>query len=391
MDDFDIYGDLTSDLPAGAPAASLAPSPPPVMSPPPGSPPPGGPPVMSPPPGGPPGDAMSVAGEEFDFTQGYAVDGGVVQAPIFGDSARSRPKDVEALNQELREEERATGPRPGKAPGAEVEEILSDNEGGDIIELDTVRASDVSGAQPRHRAAPPKPAGGSGGTKRKEVSLFIGQPPPAAPSTGSPQCLVLVGGLPWWISDSELRKQAEQFGQVRAIRILDFARSGKSAGIALVEYADASAVTRATDISEGLRALPAWEAMAVKCPRLVLVSPELFEKVRSGVLPWPEGGPCSDHLRDILARQFDISHIPSRGRSRSRDRNRRQQNIRPGGDRGPPQGSDRGGDRGGDRRQSNGGQPARAPSPEAPVDTAWADKLKALRGTVSRRNSNPHM
>lgn len=385
MDDFDIYGDLTSDLPGAAPGASPAPSPPPVMSPPPGSPPPVmSPPTGGPPPGGPQSGYAPAPSDEWDFSQGIAVDGGVVQAPIF--DSRSRPKDVEALNQELREEERALGPRPGKAPGVDVEEIPSGDEGGDIIELDTVRASDVSGAQPRSRAAPPRPVGVAGGTKRKEVSLFIGQPPPVAPSSGTPQCLVLVGGLPWWISDSELRKQAEQFGQVRAIRILDFARSGKSAGIALVEYASPDGVTRATDVNEGLRSLPAWEAMAVKCPRLVLVSPELFEKVRSGPLPWPEGGPCSDHLRDILARQFDVSHIPSRGRSRSR-RNRRGQ--APGSDRSAPQGgSHPGGDRGGDRGAGGRGG-ARPPSPEAPVDTAWADKLKALRGTVSRRNSNP--
>merc|ERR1712146_631476 len=127
-----------------------------------------------------------------------------------------------------------------------------------------------------------------GGQKRKEVSLYIGAPPPTPQSAGLVECLLLIGGLPWWLTDAELRRHAEQFGQVRCTRILELLRSGKSTGIALLEYVALESAQRAARQQDGLASLPVWRTMGSSSLRVLTVSSELFHLLRSGALPWPD-------------------------------------------------------------------------------------------------------
>jgi len=198
-------------------------------------------------------------------------------------------------------------------------------------------------------------------------------PPPPIPHTlngGNPaERLVLVGGVPWWFSDAEVRRQAEQFGQLRSIRILESERSGKSVGIALLEYITVEAAQRAANPAEGFCTLSIWATLVEAKPRVVLVSQELFGRLRSGTLPWPDGGSCGEDLRAILMRQFDMSHSSALVRS----------NSRPVG--GSPVHALQ-------RRNSNVG--GASPDVERPRrEEGWAEKLKKLQTNVNRRQMEP--
>ncbi|CAE8591796.1 unnamed protein product, partial [Polarella glacialis] len=293
-----------------------------------------------------------------------------------------KPRDFEALQQELLADERAAPASPvsqGEGELAEDGGVISDGtEGSDDddaedIQLGEVRASETGTAvqftsprrfQQRQRPevdVAPSLEGNSAGsrTRRREVLLFIGPPPPQPASTGAAGCFVLVGGLPWWLTDVELRRHGEQFGGIRSIRVLDHPGSGKSAGIALLEYALVEA--------------------GLARPRLVLVSNELFAKLRSGMLPWPDGGPCDEELRAILLRQFDASSNSQRSPAYDS----------------PPRGKGRKGEgRRGDGGKGRGPQdftmpgPPSGPPPSAnrQEDTGnWADKLKKLKLNVNSR------
>jgi len=259
-------------------------------------------------------------------------------------------------------------------------DISGDGGEGAAIQLDEVRASETGTAftrDPRswaHRGSHGHHHGSQHvsqavKTKRQEVSLFIGPPPPQVSNyAGTAQCLVLVGGLPWWLTDANLRRYTEQFGQLRCIRILDFERSGKSAGIALLEYARPEGARNAADPKEGLCQLAVWESLGVPAPQLVLVSSELFSKLRSGVLPWPDGGPCSDELRAIMMRQFDQSHNKQRQSGDSPARARRRTLTTAG------------------SNTSLGSGRTGSPESDRPGrEEAWADKLRALKGNVNNR------
>jgi len=106
-------------------------------------------------------------------------------------------------------------------------------------------------------------------------------------------------------------------------------------------------------------------------PRVVLVSQELFGRLRSGTLPWPDGGPCAEDLRAILLRQFDMSHNSAMIRRNSRDAG------------GSPL-------RGLQRRNSNasGGFSPDAERPRREQE-GWAEKLKKLQTNVNRRQMEP--
>lgn len=283
----------------------------------------------------------------FDFEDGIVVDSGKVLGPsekgAAADSAAAalrrqrdkKPRSFDDLRKELEDDEA----RP--AAGHKASEVVDlestdeeDAEGGDLaIELGEVKASETGTKVREHRPRPhwqppgqgapapqaapaPKPGtvgAAKRGVKRKEITVFIGAPPPLPQGQGTADCFILIGGLPWWLSDADLRGQAEHYGQVRTIRILDFERSGKSAGIAAVEYTQPEFATRAADSVDGMRSRPVWKQITgKKAPKLVLVSNELLKRFKAGVLPWSEGGPCSEELRSILMRQFDMSYVPQR-------------------------------------------------------------------------------
>lgn len=260
------------------------------------------------------------------------------------------------------------GPSPVSSPENEEEALVPIEE----IRTSTEPAMTFPrrwGGRPRPGAATMVPGEPGGRFRRREVSLFIGPPPPAQGGPGGAERLLLVGGLPWWLSDTELRRFAEQFGAIRAIRILERSSSGKSLGVALLEYYSAEAVQKAAHPSQGLCSLSSWASMAEARPKNVLVSPELLSRLRAGELSWSEGGACSEDLRTILLRQFDTSHIAG-GRPAGR-----------------PSGSP---------RQAGSRALALLPdaSPEANrggKEEGWADKLKRLQANVNRRQSSSEL
>eukprot|EP00931_Biecheleriopsis_adriatica_P034391 TRINITY_DN19869_c0_g1_i1.p1 TRINITY_DN19869_c0_g1~~TRINITY_DN19869_c0_g1_i1.p1 ORF type:complete len:471 (-),score=97.80 TRINITY_DN19869_c0_g1_i1:51-1430(-) len=315
-----------------------------------------------------------------------------------------KPRDFDTLQKELLAEEAGTAPPPGSplseagAANAEDGGVISDGsddteDSGDNIQLGEVRASETGSApqftsprRPPRDTVAAADAGRSTGmkTRRREVLLFMGPPPPLpASSSSSSSCMALLGGLPWWLPDTELRKNAEQFGPIRSIRVLDHPGSGKSTGVALLEYLQPEAVKKAASQTEGICKLAVWQSLAVR-PRLVLISGELHGKLRSGVLPWPDGGPCSEDLRSILLRQFDLSHLEASNARGSRPERKGAPPPRRQGSQGAlvPGRQDRSAE--GSARRPRG-------SPDATRDQkedesgGWADKLKRLKASVNSR------
>eukprot|EP00927_Polykrikos_kofoidii_P072987 TRINITY_DN69069_c0_g1_i1.p1 TRINITY_DN69069_c0_g1~~TRINITY_DN69069_c0_g1_i1.p1 ORF type:complete len:440 (-),score=69.12 TRINITY_DN69069_c0_g1_i1:75-1343(-) len=334
----------------------------------------------------------------WNLSQGLVVDGGEVisgsppKRPWHSRGTESgrgtesvvddRPKDFDSLQRELLADEGlALAIRVPDASAAqdEVGDDTSDSgaEGKDdavgmgalAITLGEVRASESGsgqacyggGLQPpprRRQTVDANVAGGTGQTVRRwEASVFLGPPPPVPRQTGGAECLVLLGGLPWWLSDVELRRHGEVFGQVRSIRFLDFHRSGKSTGIAVICFCEREGAQRSAAPTNGLCNLTVWDAAGVPPPRLVRVSTELYERLRVGTLPWIEGGPCSDDLRSILMRQFDKSLVASSSKR---------------------------------RRAGNGNFGGPSPErvdekPQPRREEGWAEKLKALKVNVNSR------
>merc|ERR1711971_1133392 len=166
-----------------------------------------------------------------------------------------------------------------------------------------------------------------GRLRRREVSVFLGPPPPLANNPRGADCLILVGGLPWWLSDVDLRGRAERYGSIRSVRILEHRRSGKSAGIALVEYAGPDGPKAAMG-KDGLCAKSGWQSVGAAPPRIVLVSGELFRLLRSGLVSWPGGGPCSNDLQSAMSRQFPQSDNARKSNRLGQDDRRREEERR---------------------------------------------------------------
>ncbi|CAE7671811.1 rnp24 [Symbiodinium sp. CCMP2456] len=286
--------------------------------------------------------------------------------------AEPKPKDFATLQKELQAEEASAAPGSPVSEGAadldpDMEDggVISDGTEGSEdgeIHLGEVRASETGTAAPHFRRAQEKgdsaPSSGGMGPKgprikKKEILLFIGPPPPLAP-LGQPgeSSSLLIGGLPWWLTDTELRRYGEQYGQVRRLRILDFAGSGKSAGVALLEFAQADAARQALR-PDGLCRPQLWRPLGA-APRAAAVGGELRGRLREGTVPWLDGGPCSEDLRAMLLRQCGIS-APAPRRS-------------------PP-------------RHSRPRPPPRAPAKRAPEESpaSWAEKLKKLKSNVNSR------
>ncbi|CAE7719157.1 rnp24 [Symbiodinium sp. CCMP2592] len=221
----------------------------------------------------------------------------------------SKPKDFATLQKELQAEEASACPAaPGSPVSAGAADLDSDMEDGGVISdgtegsedgeihLGEVRASETGTAAPHFRRAQEKgdsaPSSGGMGPKgprikKKEILLFIGPPPPLPP-LGQPgeSTSLLIGGLPWWLTDTELRRYGEQYGQVRRLRILDFAGSGKSAGVALLEFAQVDAARQALH-PDGLCRPQLWRTLGA-APRAAAVGGELRGRLREG-----QGGHCA--------------------------------------------------------------------------------------------------
>lgn len=290
--------------------------------------------------------------------------------------AEPKPKEFATLQKELQAEEASACPaEPGSPvsegaadldPAMEDGGVISDGTEGSEdgeIHLGEVRASETGTAAPHFRRAQEKgdsaPSSGGMGPKgprikKKEILLFIGPPPPLPP-LGQPgeSSSLLIGGLPWWLTDTELRRYGEQYGQVRRLRILDFAGSGKSAGVALLEFAQVDATRQALRPDVGLCRPQLWRTLGA-APRAAAVGGELRGRLREGTVPWLDGGPCSEDLRAMLLRQCGMS-APAPRRS-------------------PP-------------RHSRPRPPPRAPAKRAPEESpaSWAEKLKKLKSNVNSR------
>lgn len=347
--------------------------------------------------------------ENWNFSDGFAAEAGEIVEPKC--PPPEKPADFDALQKELVADEESAVSCIGNAQTTEAtndEDLASgsdteaeseaaggtkEDSGEALIQLDEIRASERQPLIVENWARGPRSRKSStitSGTdsvnrgrscrlRRKEVSLFMGPPPPTphTPGGGNPaERLVLVGGVPWWFSEADLRRQAEQFGQLRCIRILESERSGKSTGIALLEYTTMEAAQRAANPADGFSSLSIWVILVVEAklveakPKAVLVSQELFGRLRSGTLPWPDGGSCGEDLRAILLRQFDMSHSSALVRSNS--------NSKPAFGL-PSQGLQ--------RRNSN---PGASPDAERPRrEECWAEKLKKLQTNVNRRQMEP--
>ncbi|OLQ11942.1 RNA-binding protein rnp24 [Symbiodinium microadriaticum] len=344
MDDVDIYGDLLPPQPK-APAKAVSSSvPDPRLADP-----------ASEPPAQSPAPAVAAVAEAV---------------------AEPKPKEFATLQKELQAEEASACPaEPGSPvsegaadldPAMEDGGVISDGTEGSEdgeIHLGEVRASETGTAAPHFRRAQEKgdsaPSSGGMGPKgprikKKEILLFIGPPPPLPP-LGQPgeSSSLLIGGLPWWLTDTELRRYGEQYGQVRRLRILDFAGSGKSAGVALLEFAQVDATRQALRPDVGLCRPQLWRTLGA-APRAAAVGGELRGRLREGTVPWLDGGPCSEDLRAMLLRQCGMS-APAPRRS-------------------PP-------------RHSRPRPPPRAPAKRAPEESpaSWAEKLKKLKSNVNSR------
>jgi len=424
MADLDIYGDLCADLPSSSPLAS----PGSVASPPPEDAPPSSraavqassssatarrvsrgsgspaeadkaPPHVSA--GGTSakkGPQTWVAPGYEDWTSsGFVVAGGEVVGISADTEAGGDSQDFEALRQELAAAEKpravattavassatkaaaCASSSPENSIDANADTDDSDDDSGDDVQLGEVHASQT-GARPLHK--PPgdfgQPAQSS--AQKDDASRASGASAAASgeralkPRSSSPddepkspaECYVLVGGLPPTMSNTELRKLAEQFGQIKSMRVLEEpGRSMRSAGIALLEYATPDGAIKAAGVGNGLCALSAWLLMGVPSPRLVLVSQELLGMMRAGTPPWPEGGPCSDNLRYLMVRQFDMWNLSARRRPADS----------------PPRGLRRANSSGsfdGPRQRSPGNGRGRK-------GEGWEDQLKALKRKVNSK------
>ncbi|OII78286.1 RNA recognition family protein, partial [Cryptosporidium andersoni] len=81
---------------------------------------------------------------------------------------------------------------------------------------------------------------------RKDRVIFLGPPPelseraPVDISSGGVVTrvgsIIVISNLMWWINDIQIRELAMEFGTLRAIRIIERPKDGRSLGICLIEY-----------------------------------------------------------------------------------------------------------------------------------------------------------
>jgi len=289
-----------------------------------------------------------------------AMDGAefVVEKSKFAEPDQA--EDFEALRQELLEEEMVGPSKTLSLDDPLAEEDGSDtDESSDDIELGEVRGSDVPVRRPRYfpnrtlggpKVSPqnaaarmpwqsPLKARSAAPPERKDATVVVEAttPPSTAPAatpapTAAPVAaapalalqahdagkFLLLGGLPLSLSRERLRELSEEFGKVNRLRMLDDVDNPrKSTGIALVEFYSAESAARAADPRSGYRMQNEWLVTFVPPPKVVLVSRELLGMMFAGVPPWPEGGYCSEDLRAVLLRQFELWELgtnrPSEG------------------------------------------------------------------------------
>lgn len=371
MVDIDIYGDLCADLPAPSPATLTSPAPlqspapsiqeealpfteaaphsraPPRFSPPPGPPP--GLPVFSPAPDRSP-DSPLIQEVDSSGPQTWVAPGYEHLAPSAGRVTSFIIEGGEIVAG-------SAAAAAGLAGAAEVEE----EETLESELLAVASTADRSNVRPRRKnasdASAPEAAPGRGPL----------QPLLGADSASVCSQFLLVGGLPLTLLEAELRRLAQQFGQLNAVRGLDDAVSGKSAGIALLEYKTAESASRAAGAGDGICASTAWPIMTAAPPKLVLVGRELLNILRAASPPWTEGGPCSDDLRCVLLRQFEQWGLYRRS-----------------GDISPPRQLARQGS--GSLQLARSGRRGDSPEAQAPRrEEGWANKLQALKRKVNSK------
>ncbi|KAJ1612587.1 RNA binding RGG repeats plus RRM domain-containing protein [Cryptosporidium canis] len=90
---------------------------------------------------------------------------------------------------------------------------------------------------------------------RRDRVVFLGSPPELPlrvapdPSSGGAMTrvgsIIVLSNLMWWVNDISIRELASEFGTVRAIRIIERPKDGRSLGICLIEYVNSESAPKA--------------------------------------------------------------------------------------------------------------------------------------------------
>mmetsp|Transcript_105217 Transcript_105217/g.241176 ORF Transcript_105217/g.241176 Transcript_105217/m.241176 type:complete len:470 (+) Transcript_105217:32-1441(+) len=303
MDDYDLYGDLgfVKPKPAPAPRAEPAASAPAASDPSAQATPqaPGSSAAPDPIPGVVSEVVGSPSGALVEYPAEYENNGPIVDYPA--DYELGEDEDLDAIaalgiGDEL----------PVRSPTHDSDSQSSSD--GEVAVFADVKASDaVASSAP----APAKSKGkGKGKVKkpvarliRKDSAMYAGVPP-AAPDHCDERaaCCFILLGLPWWVSDGDLRAQAQTFGPVRAIRLFEASVTGKSTGAIFLEFATEDSARRARDRETGLASLPGLRA----APSFLDVSDLLYAEMRSGPIAWADGGAVTADLVEALPREVAV-------------------------------------------------------------------------------------
>ncbi|CAK9069758.1 unnamed protein product [Durusdinium trenchii] len=263
-------------------------------------------------------------------------------------------QQVAALQKALAEEEAETsktslGQAPA-APASPVSEEVEESSEDEALGLGEVLAS-KTGAQAPQWAAANAAAGPS----------HRAAPPPSMACACRPHdCFLLLAGVPGWLTDAELRKHCSQFGALRNLRVLCDSK-GKSMSVLLVEFSKQEGVQQALR-ADGICRIRLLQGFGLQ-PRAMEVSAELhaaLSEAASGEAAWPDGGACSEALRQRL---MDVCGLePVRKKRRTQDGPALTQEIKK--LKGAPIG------------------PGSLPAPKVVQDEDWTEKLKALKRSV---------
>mmetsp|Transcript_77600 Transcript_77600/g.207350 ORF Transcript_77600/g.207350 Transcript_77600/m.207350 type:complete len:470 (-) Transcript_77600:240-1649(-) len=241
----------------------------------------------------------SPSGAQVEYPAEYENNGPIVDYPA--DYELGEDEDLDAIaalgiGDEL----------PGRSPNHDSGSQSSSD--GEVAVFADVKASDSMASS---APAPAKSKGKGRGKVQKPVARLIRKDsamyagvPPATPDLCDERaaCCFILMGLPWWVSDGDLRAQAQSFGPVRTIRLFEAAVTGKSTGAVFLEFATEDSARRARDRETGLATLPGLRA----APSLLEVSDLLYAEMRSGTIAWAEGGALTADLVDALPREVAV-------------------------------------------------------------------------------------
>ncbi|PFH32661.1 hypothetical protein BESB_012730 [Besnoitia besnoiti] len=148
------------------------------------------------------------------------------------------------------------------------------------------------------------------GLTKIEVPLFLG-PPPALPDLvadaagATTNSVVLLSHLSLWQTDVSIREAAVQFGRVRAVRILNSALDGRSAGVALLQFVAADDAERS--ITKGLDQALQAKQQGPRQAKVTRLPSNLVAELDACPLSWTRGGPIPEAL---LERLFKLAGLP---------------------------------------------------------------------------------